>query len=111
MDQKKKRRINRSPVRHCVDESTENFNGYYQRLAPIPIDYLPSPTIISPQQRSSTKTEQINLYTNNQELIYNQNLHPITTTNNRKRPIDNDNLMQEYDQFVRNLNFYLRNFD
>ncbi|CAF3698378.1 unnamed protein product [Rotaria sordida] len=99
MDEKKKRIMNRSSLRQCVDEHGENINLDCQQLTPISIDYLPSSTIISPKQhRSSTINQQTELFSNNQQLIYNQNILPITSIS-RKRPRGEvDYFIPEHDQ-------------
>ncbi|CAF1194608.1 unnamed protein product [Rotaria magnacalcarata] len=91
--------MNRSSVRSCIDEHNETTNpNYQQRIVPIPVGYLPSATIITPQQqRSSTVNEQTEFYSN---LMYNQNVRPIATAVSRKRPIQDDDLIQEYDQYT-----------
>ncbi|CAF2933168.1 unnamed protein product [Rotaria sp. Silwood2] len=100
MDEKKKRIMNRSSLRKCADEQHgENINLDCQQLTPISIDYLPSSIITSPKQhRSSTINEQTELFSNNQQLIYNQNILPITPKS-RKRSIEDDYFIQEYNQY------------
>ncbi|CAF1213241.1 unnamed protein product [Rotaria sp. Silwood1] len=98
MDEKKKRIMNRSSLRQRTIEHDKNMNLDCQQLIPISIDYIPSSTIISSKQhRSSTINEEIELFSNNQQSIYNQNILPITPIR-RKRPIEDNYFIQEYDQ-------------
>jgi len=89
MDEKQKYFLNRSTLRRSIDEQDQN------------IDHLPSSTITSnKRRRSSTINDQSDIFSNDQHLIYNQNILPITTSS-RKRAVHNDYFVPEYDQHVR----------
>lgn len=94
MDEKQKYFLNRSLSRQSIDEQDQQS------------DRLLSSTIVSPKRRRSpTINDQFDLFSNPQNLTYNQNILP-PTTRSQKRSIHEDYLIPEYDQHVRK-NFFL----
>jgi hypothetical protein len=103
MDEKPKQMINRSSLRRYIDEENRDSNFACQQPLPISIDHLSSTSTIShKRRRSSTINEQTDLFSNNQHLLYNQNILSIPTTT-RKRSIQDNYFLHEYDQSVRKI--------
>ena len=93
---KKQKRLRKNSSQ-SIDEQNQNIQSHYQRFIPISIDHLSS---THKRRRSTTINQQSDLFPNNQHLIYNQNILPIQTPTSRKRTIQNDHFIQEYDQHV-----------
>jgi len=102
MDENQKHVMNHSSFRRSIDKQNQNMNSHCQRIVPISIDHLPSSTVNSHKRlRSSTINEQSDLFPNNHPSIYTHNILPITTS--RKRSVEDDSYIQQYDQHVRKL--------
>ncbi|CAF1137925.1 unnamed protein product [Rotaria sp. Silwood1] len=87
-----------------IDEENNRTNSNHEQLIPISIEYLSTPVTISNKRRRCSMTNEqslsTQLYSNNQDFIYDRNLNLTSTIGTRKRSAQDDLVTFTTHQFL-----------
>ncbi|CAF1497888.1 unnamed protein product [Rotaria sp. Silwood1] len=87
-----------------IDEENNRTNSNHEQLIPISIEYLSTPVTISNKRRRCSMTNEqslsTQLYSNNQDFIYDRNFNLTSTIGTRKRSAQDDLVTFTTHQFL-----------